>query len=185
MPRKPPRRHALADLAPTPDAPDETRGAPPAPASPAPTVAPTAPREPTAIGEVLGFPPAWLAALPMPTTLWLRTADGAELVATTARRAHAALRAARVPVITGRELGMLAVGAENDRCSHEAVGRWLASGGGAPNGPGVVSVAYGGAYALETPNHRWPLGKVLDAWGLTLANVAVGDVGEMEVLGGA
>lgn len=176
------KRHALGGDLFAATTPDETRGAPPVP-PPAPVVSPTAPRVPTAIGEVLRYVPAWLASLPLSSTLALRTRDGAELIATTSRTVHAALTAARVPALTGRDLGRLALGAENGRATPLAVDVWLANGGGAPNGPPTVSVAYAGAYALETPNHRWLLGDVLGAWGLTLVSVMVGDLDSMEVLG--
>lgn len=180
-------RLALGELfaptaAPTPT-PTAQGGESPTPPTPRPHGGPTeAHARAVAVDELIGFPMAWLSALPMACTLVMRHADGGTLAATTGRANHAALTAAGVPCLTGRGLGALALGAENDRASRDVLAGWLRAGGGLSADPPIDRVALGGVYALQTPNHRWPLGRVLAAWGLTLVGVAVGDGPNCEVL---
>lgn len=177
---------ALGTPTPAPTPPVGPRGAIPlaSPTAPAreaygsPMASPTA----CARGEVLGMPPGMLAALPVACALALRSASGGELWATTGRATAAALRGVGIPTLSGRELGVLALGAENGRQSREAFACWLRDGGGLRPHPPIERAAYGGVYALETPNQRWPLARVLAAWGLTLTAVCVGDGPEMECL---
>jgi hypothetical protein len=184
-----PRKHLL-DLSGLTEAPPaaaaaaaEGKGEPP-PAPPVALPSPPAARAalPVAIGEVRALQPQHLAGLPLATSLRLATACGRELWATAGREAYTALRAAGVPCITARELCVLAHGAENGRQSHEVLACWLERGGGLYADPHIDIAAYGGVYALQTPNHRWLLGQTLDAWGLTLVNVIVGNPPNCEVI---
>jgi hypothetical protein len=158
----------------------------PGEAPPPPPVAPPSPPAcaalPVALAEVRALQPQHLASLPLATSLRLATACGRELWATSGREAWTALRAAGVPCITARELAVLAHGAENGRQSHEALACWLQTGGGLYADPRIEIAAYGGCYERETPNHRWLLGEALDAWGLTLVNVIVGNPPNCEVI---
>jgi len=177
------KRHALR-LVPPPA--ETTGGQPPSPPEVSPaqgdaTPTPTAPLG-LAAREVGMLSPAYLAQLPMAVSLALRTRGGGELWVTSSRSVHGELRRARVAVITARELCVWTTGLAEGRCSHETVGRWLASGGGFASGPTLASVAYAGAYALQMPNHNWPVSRVIHAMGLTLVKVLVGDVPNCEVM---
>lgn len=173
------QRHALSELLlPVREA------NPPGPQGPTHEASPTAPaREAGAdpLGEVITLCPAHLAQLPLATTLLL--ACGAEtLVVTSGRDTHAELAALGLPVITARGLCHLAAAAEAGRASHEALASWLQAGEPLRGVILIDSVAYGGAYALETPIQKWPLSRVLAAWGLTLVGVSVGEGTNSEVL---
>lgn len=153
-----------------------------------PLPSPTAPAREAAAGplavalrEVMAIPPAYLAQLPLPTTLVLACGT-LTLVATSSRSTHAELWAAGVPAITARGLCHLALAAENGRASHEALLCWLEQGEPRLGVTLLENVAYGGAYALETPTERWPLGRVVAAWGLTPAGLSVGEGPDSEVL---
>ena len=150
-------------------------------ATPTPSPTPTVEAIPIVLREVISLHPAHLARLPLPTTLRL-TAGAFELTVTSSRTLHAALHAAGQAVLTARELCMLAEGAENGRSSRDVFLCWLEMEGPLRGSPPIENVAYGGAYALQTPNQRWPIGRVLDAWGLTLVNVIVGDGPDSEVM---
>jgi hypothetical protein len=158
----------------------------PTPAREAITLRPCpTPCQSLALREVLSFPPAYLAQLPLATTLLLCLREGESelwLWVTSGRANHAALVADGQPVISARGLAHLAAAAESGRSSREALSGWLQMGGPVLGTPSVESVAYGGAYALETPNSHWSLGRVLDAWGLTLTALSVGDGSDCEVL---
>lgn len=174
------KRHALLDVLPAcSEQPAPTHADPLPPTAHAPTHEAT----PTALREVLSLRPAQLAPLPLPTTLLLRTHAGQPLVVTSGRQTYAELVEAGVPVLTARGLVHLAIASENGRSSHEALATWLASGEPARGVTPVESVAYGGCCELETATaDTWPLTRVLDAWGLTLHGLAVGDGPNSEVL---
>lgn len=152
-------------------------GPPPPSDSPKPPafeIARVAPVGAIGVLEALGLPPAWFGDLPLPATLRMRTRDDVSVVATTDRAAYEAARRAGVPVFTGGELGALAVAAENGRATAETLAVWLSERADNPALRLDAAVALGGVCDAETPSRRWPLGRVLRSYGLTLESVDVG-----------
>jgi hypothetical protein len=125
--------------------------------------------------EVLSIPGVHLAQLPLATTLRLEGPAGRSWHVTTSQRRYAALREAREVVLTGRELGALAYAAENGRASPVWLAGWLDERLDRAWMPLDVETALDGCRDAQTPSHRWPLGRVLGAWGATLVRVAVGE----------
>jgi hypothetical protein len=152
------------------------------------TLTPTPARD-VAVAELLTLPPSWLSAPPVaddvpeahrvrfePVTLALRAHDGRAWFATTSAAAYAALRAAGQPVLTGSELGALAVAAEQDRASRPWLAGWLERLADGATMRLDVATALGGVEGEETPNQRWSLARVLRAFGCGLACVLTDDL---------
>lgn len=156
--------------------------APPAPATPPPS----APRAAVclAVAEVLSLVPEMLARLPEASTLGVAQLDGrGTWWVTTGRATYTSLREAHEVVLTGRELGVLALAAELDRASRVWLAEWLerrrADGGILLD----IATALGGLVDTRPPPaRRWPLGRVLRAYGAELVHVAVGDGASAERL---
>jgi hypothetical protein len=125
-----------------------------------------------ALREVAAMQPALLSALPEPTSLVLRACSGAVVIATTSADVYAAHRSAGECVLTGGELGALAIGAEQDRASGPWLATWLAARDASLRLD--VTVVLGGVEGDPTPVRRWSLARVLRAWGLELVRVGVG-----------
>lgn len=143
------------------------------------------PPDSLAVREVLSLPPVLLAGMPEATTLALRTLEGAAWYVTTGRNAYEALRGARElgPVLTGGELGAIAVAAELGRASSLALAEWLAlkASEGAPRLD--PALALGGLCDLtDPPARRWALGRVLRVCCARLERVAVGDLSDLRDL---
>lgn len=138
--------------------------------------------EELAFRECGALPPILLARLPLATTLTLRTREARELWVTTGQATYAELRDARAIVLTGRELGALAVAAENGRASALWLAAWFEARALQGGIPLDVPTALDGCQDAQTPNQRWPLSRVLKAWSLTLTGLAVGDGDAREVL---
>lgn len=129
-----------------------------------------------AVREVLLLPPAWLANLPEATTLALHASGGQTWYATTGAGVYEALRGAGELVCTGGELGAMAVAAEQDRASSLALAQWLAIKRIDPSMRlDVRCVLDGLADCADTPDLRWPLGRVLAVCAATLDRVGTGD----------
>lgn len=137
------------------------------------SVPPAAPLLPLAVREVGLLPPCWLAELPAPTTLSCVARETAFLATTSAARYRAA-RDAQLIVLTGRELGALAIGAESGRASHEALTTWLARKLEDPSWRLDAATALGGVEA-DLPATRWPLARVAAHWGIQIIAVEVED----------
>lgn len=133
---------------------------------------PNTPLPPLAVREVGLLPPCWLAELPAPSTLTCVARETPFLVTTSAAR-YAAAREAGLVVLTGRELGALAIGAEAGRASYEALGAWLARKLEDPSWRLDAVAALGGVEAPSLPNPRWPLARVAKHWGIEITTVEV------------
>lgn len=143
------------------------------PLAPAPAPPPSAAS--LAMREVLQLPPLWITQLPLATTLRCTLANGDAFDVTTSREHYMRQRAAAAIVLTGRELGALAIGAENDRASAAWLASWLAAKRADAASTLDPATALGGIADATTPAVRWPLSRVLHAWQLTLTAVGVGD----------
>ena len=129
-----------------------------------------------AIQEALSLAPVHLGSLPLPCTLRLVLRPpgigvGVEWHVTTCAATHATLSMQRAAVFTGRELGCMAIAAENGRASSEALGRWLASRRARSLQPLSVTTALGGVQDAQMHDHRWPLSRVLLHWSSELVEV--------------
>ncbi len=176
---------------PHPDPPD-----PHAPTDPAPPLPPP----PLAAREAALLPPHWLAELPLATTLTcvltLPLTPGGQLhmkpstllklehslitfTCTTSSDRYRALREAGELVLSGSELGALALAAENDRASRVWLADWLAAKQAEPSQRLDVATALGGLSALEArilaPHARWSLGRVALAWGFVVTDCVAHD----------
>ena len=131
---------------------------------------------PLAVCEVGTLPPHLLADLPAPTTIvCVSRATGARWYVTTSPTRYAALRESGAAVLTGRELGALAIGAENGRSSHEALAGWLEAKRADGSTRLDASAALGAVMAseVEVPDERWPLARVALHWGFQVVEVEV------------
>jgi hypothetical protein len=129
---------------------------------------------PGALREVATLDADTLTRLPEPTSLVLRTPHGRTLHATTSADVYAQLRQRGECVLSGSELGALAIAAEQDRASPGPwLDEWLAQ--RAPAERLTVATTLGSLVDMgPTPRPRWALGRVLAAWGIELRRVGVG-----------
>jgi hypothetical protein len=138
---------------------------------------------------ILSLPPSWLTDAPIrgdvpvaarfafePLTLALRARDGRVWYASTSDAAYRELRESGRVVLSGGELGALAIGAEQGRSSHVWLGSWLANRAAGDWSRLDVAVALGGYEGEQTPNQRWSLTRVMFAWGVELLDVGLGDL---------
>jgi hypothetical protein len=129
----------------------------------------------TSHAEVLDLYPVDLARLPLATSLVLSLRGYAyPVLVTTGRATYEAAREARELVLTGAEMSALAIAAENDRASRSWLAERLEERRVGTSGPISALAALGGVQA-QIPFRRWHLSRVLQAWGLTLERVGVGD----------
>lgn len=129
----------------------------------------------TSHAEVLRLYPVDFARLPLATSLVLGLRGYAyPVLVTTGRETYEAAREARETVLTGAEMSALAIAAENGRASRSWLAERLEERRVGTHGPISALAALGGVQA-QMPFRRWELSRVLDAWGLTLERVGVGD----------
>lgn len=124
--------------------------------------------------ELLSLPCVWLARLPAPCTLRMRTGDVLWHVST-GETAYAALRASGAVVLLASELAALAYAAEAGRASRVWLAEWLALKRATPSLRLDAFTALGGVVGDGRASRPWPLGRVMHAWGSALDGATVGD----------
>jgi hypothetical protein len=124
------------------------------------------------VREVGTLPPYLLGLLPAPTTLAC-VARETRFHVTTSRGRYAALREAGELVLSGGEVGALAVAAESGRASAVWLASWLADKQANPTLRLDVETALGGVEAGLLPRTRWPLARVAMHWGFHIESVEV------------
>lgn len=131
---------------------------------PAPPPPPPEP-VPLAVSEVCSLPPYMFGDLPAAMTLTCALAISREtFFVTTSRARYETLRASGEVVLSGGELGALALAAESGRASRLWLAEWLAGKQVDPTKRLDANAATGGLTAVATAK-RWSLGTVALHWG--------------------